>query len=120
MPRQPVVDAWFERYDNPMKPVVQRIREIVLDADPRVDETIKWQAPTFLYKGNIASFYPKSKDHASLMFHLGAKIPGSFPHLQGSGDTSRVFKVSDLADADRHRAELESIVHAWCDWRDRP
>ena len=50
MPKQPAVDAWFERYDNPMKPVVQRIREIVLDADPRVDEVIKWQAPTFLTK----------------------------------------------------------------------
>ena len=59
MPRQSEVDAWFERYDNPMKDVVQRLREIVLDADPRVDECIKWQAPTFTYKGNIASFFPK-------------------------------------------------------------
>jgi hypothetical protein len=118
MPRQPEVDAWFERYDNPMKDVVQRVREIVLDADPRVDECIKWQAPTFTYKGNIASFYPKSRQHASLMFHLGAKIPGTHPRLQGSGDTSRVMKVADLADAETARTELESIVRAWCDWRD--
>jgi len=119
MPRRPVVDAWFERYDNPMKPVVQRIREIVLDTDPRIDETIKWQAPTFMYKGNIASFYPKSKDHASLMFHLGARIPGSFAHLEGTGETSRIFKVAGLEDAERARPELESIVRAWCEWRDR-
>jgi len=119
MPRRPEVDAWFERYDNPMKPVVQRVREIVLDADPRVDEVIKWQAPTFTYRGNIASFYPKSRQHASLMFHLGAKIPGDFPSLEGTGDTSRVFKVADLAEADAARSELESIVRAWCDWRDR-
>jgi len=119
MPRQPDVDAWFERYDNPMKPVVQRIREIVLDADPRVDEVIKWQAPTFTYKGNIASFYPKSRQHVSLMFHLGARIPGSHPRLEGTGDTSRVFKVMDLEDAEVARRELESIVRAWCDWRDR-
>jgi uncharacterized protein YdhG (YjbR/CyaY superfamily) len=119
MPRQPEVDAWFERYDNPMKPVVQRIREIVLAADPRVDEVIKWQAPTFTYKGNLASFYPKSKQHASLMFHVGAQIPGAYPRLEGTGDTSRVMKVADLADAEAARAELESIVRAWCDWRDR-
>jgi hypothetical protein len=119
MPKQPEVDAWFERYDNPMKPVVQRIREIVLDADLRVEEVIKWQAPTFTYKGNIASFYPKSKQHASLMFHQGAQIPGSFPRLDGTGDTSRVFKVVDLHDAELARPELESIVRAWCDWRDR-
>ncbi|HET9757954.1 MAG TPA: DUF1801 domain-containing protein [Candidatus Limnocylindrales bacterium] len=118
MPRQPEVDAWFERYDNPMKDVVQRVREIVLDTDPRVDECIKWQAPTFTYKGNIASFYPKSRQHASLMFHLGAKIPGMYPRLEGSGDTSRVMKVADLDEAEAARPELESIVRAWCDWRD--
>jgi hypothetical protein len=120
MPRRPEVGAWFERYDNPMKPVVQRIRDIVLAADPRVDEVIKWQAPTFIYKGNIASFYPKSRQHASLMFHLGAKIPGSHPRLEGTGDTSRVFKVTDLDDAEVARPELESIVRSWCDWRDGP
>jgi hypothetical protein len=118
MPRQPEVDAWFEGYDNPMKPVVQRVREIVLQADPRVDECIKWQAPTFTYKGNIASFYPKSKQHASLMFHVGAQIPGTYPRLEGSGDTSRVMKVADLEEAEAARPELESIVRAWCDWRD--
>ena len=118
MPKRPDVDAWFERYDNPMKPVVQRMREIVLDADPRMDETIKWQAPTFTYKGNLASFYPKSKQHASLMFHVGAQIPGSFPHLEGTGDTSRVLKVGSLDDAETLRGELESIVRAWCAWRD--
>lgn len=118
MPHQPEVDAWFERYDNPMKDVVQRLREIVLDADPRVDECIKWQAPTFTYKGNIASFFPKSKQHASLMFHQGASIPGTFPRLEGGGDTGRFLKVPDLDDAEAVKAELQSIVRAWCDWRD--
>ena len=118
MPKRPEVDAWFERYDNPMKPVVQRMREIVLDADPRMDETIKWQAPTFTYKGNLASFYPKSKQHASLMFHVGAQIPGSFPRLEGTGDTSRVLKVGSLEEAEAARSDLESIVHAGCAGRD--
>jgi hypothetical protein len=120
MPRQPDVDAWFERYDNPMKPVVQRIREIVLDADPRIDECIKWQAPTFTYRGNLASFYPKSKQHASLLFHLGAQIPGDHPRLEGSGDTSRVLKVGSLEEAEAARADLEALVRAWIGWRDGP
>jgi hypothetical protein len=52
------------------------------------------------------------------MFHLGAKIPGMYPRLEGSGDTSRVMKVADLDEAEAARPELESIVRAWCDWRD--
>lgn len=37
-----------------------RIREIVIAADPRIDECIKWQAPTFTFEGNLASFFPKA------------------------------------------------------------
>jgi hypothetical protein len=112
------VDAWMSSYDNPMKPVVQAVREAILKADPRISETIKWQAPTFVYKGNLASFFPKAKRHASLMFHQGASIPGTFPRLEGGGDTGRFLKVADLDDAEAARPELESIVRAWCDWRD--
>jgi hypothetical protein len=117
--RRPEVEAWFDRYDNPMKDVVLRVRDIVLDADPRMDECIKWQAPTFTFKGNLASFYPKSKEHASLMFHIGARIPGTYPRLEGTGDTSRVMKLGSVGEAEAARVELESIVRAWCDWRER-
>jgi uncharacterized protein YdhG (YjbR/CyaY superfamily) len=58
MPKQKEVEVWLEKYDNPMKPVVLKLRDIILAADDRIDECIKWQAPTFTYKGNIASFFP--------------------------------------------------------------
>jgi hypothetical protein len=116
--RSTEVDAWFDRYDNPMNDVVQRIREIVFGADARMEECVKWQAPTFTYRGNLASFYPKSKQHASLMFHVGAQIPGQHPRLEGSGTTSRVMKMGSLAEADAARLDIERIVRAWCEWRD--
>src|SRR5215475_4838436 len=118
MGRSREVDAWFARYENPMKDVVLRVREIVLAADPRMDECIKWQAPTFTYKGNLASFFPKSKQHASLMFHIGAQIPGKHALLEGTGSTSRVMKLGSVADANKAKAGIEKIVRAWCDWRD--
>ena len=117
MPRNGEVEAWFGRYENPMKEVVLRVRDIVLGADARIDECIKWQAPTFTFQGNLASFFPKSKQHASLMFHMGARIPGSHPRLEGSGDTGRVLKVGSLADAERAKRDIERIVQAWCAWR---
>ncbi len=109
------VDVWMDAYDNPMKPVVAAMRAVILDADPRVEEAIKWQAPTFIYKGNIASFFPKSKKHASLMFHKGAEIAGDFPNLVGDGKEARSFKVSDLDDLKQKRDELQAIIQAWCD-----
>jgi uncharacterized protein YdhG (YjbR/CyaY superfamily) len=118
MARNKEVDTWFARYDNPMKDVVQRIRSIILAADPRIAECIKWQAPTFTYRGNLASFYPKSKQHASLMFHVGARIPGEHPRLEGTRDTSRVMKIGSMAEANAAKRDIERLVRAWCDWRD--
>jgi uncharacterized protein YdhG (YjbR/CyaY superfamily) len=117
MPKSKEVDAWFARYENPMKRVVQRVREIVLAADPRIEECIKWQAPTFMFEGNLASFFPKSKQHASLMFHVGAKIPGTHPRLEGTGGTSRVMKFGSVAEANAAKPDLEKVVRAWCAWR---
>jgi uncharacterized protein YdhG (YjbR/CyaY superfamily) len=117
MPKSKEVEAWLARYQNPMKDVVLRIRDIVLGADSRIGECIKWQAPTFTFEGNLASFYPKSKQHASLMFHTGARIPGRHPLLEGTGDTSRVMKIGSVSEADAARSDIEKIVRAWCEWR---
>lgn len=112
------VDAWLSSYDNPMKEVIEAIREVVLKSDNRIEETIKWKAPTFMYKGNIASFFPKAKKHATLMFHKGAEIPGAYKYLVGDGKEARSFKVESLSDLKQKRAELRAIVIAWCNSRD--
>lgn len=118
MNRNPAVDAWFDAYDNPQKAAVMRARAIILAADDRVTESIKWQAPTFGYRGNIASFFPKAKQHVSLMFHTGATIPGDHPLLEGDGDTSRTAKFDGLAGVEASKAALEAVIRAWCDHRD--
>jgi hypothetical protein len=118
MNRNPAVETWMAAYENPKKEVVARVRETILEADPRITETIKWQTPTFVYKGNLASFQPRAKQFASLLFHEGASIPGTFPRLQGGGDHARYMQIIDLADADAVADELGAVVRAWCDARD--
>lgn len=112
------VDDWLAAYDNPQKPVVAAIRAAILACDPRVTECIKWQAPTFVYKRNIASFFPKAKKHASLMFHKGASIPGHWPALEGDGAEARSMKFADLDDLAAKRDQLEGVVRSWCNMQD--
>jgi len=107
------VNDWFAKYDNPLKAEVQRVRELLMASDERLEEGIKWQAPTFMYKGNLASFNPRSKKHVSLMFHTGAHIPGSFPHLEGEGETARYMKFADMQEIEAQADELTAIVTSW-------
>jgi hypothetical protein len=113
-----IVDDWFARYDNPQKPLVLAVRKAILEADRRLDETIKWSTPTFVYKGNLASFNPKSKAHVSLLVHTGGQISGDFPSLEGTGPIARVMKFNSADDLKAKLPELKRLAKAWCDQRD--
>jgi len=113
----PEVDAWFAQKQPALAEAMLRVREIILGVDPRITETIKWSTPTFMYKGNIASFNP-AKKLISLLFHRGAEIPGDHPRLEGEGDTARVMRFTDLADVEAGQANLEAVIRAWCEMRD--
>ena len=113
--KAPEVDAWFDVYENPQKDVMLYMRNKILESDARIEECIKWKSPTFMFRGNIASFNPRSKKPASLMFHTGADIPGEFPHLEGTGNVARYLKVTDLANARELETEFISIFASWCE-----
>jgi hypothetical protein len=114
----PDVDAWFEKRHPPQDETMRLVRDVILRADRRVEETIKWQTPTFTYKGNIASFNP-AKNFVSLLFHTGAEIPGKHPDLEGDSRLTRVMRFDGPADVRAKRKGLQALVRAWCDWKDQ-
>ena len=113
------VDAWFETKQHPQLELMRAVREAILGADPRITESIKWQTPTFAYRGNIVSINPTAKAYVSLLFHRGATISGDHPILEGGGDVARYARIDSAADLEARRQELEAVVRAWCDDRDR-
>lgn len=117
MTKNPEVDDWFEKKQHPMEEAMQAVRELALQADPRITESIKWSTPTFEYRGNIFSFNP-AKKLVSLLFHTGAHIPGKHQGLEGDGDTARVMRFADLAEVHEQGHELTAILQAWCEWKD--
>ena len=76
MARDPAVDAWFETKKHPQTEAMQAVRTAIFEADPRVGESIKWQSPTFAFKGNIASIMPKAK--------MSVSAPGSPSHVKST------------------------------------
>jgi hypothetical protein len=115
--RNPEVDEWFKQKKPPLADGLNRARDIILAADRRVTETIKWGTPTFVYKGNILSFAP-SKTSISLMFHRGAEIPGRHPRLEGEGKLVRTMRFKNAAEVQAGKAHIQGAVKAWCTYRD--
>ena len=118
MGRSAEVEGWLDDFDHPLKDAIARVREIILGADARVEECIKWKSPTFTFLGNIASINPKTKKKVSLMFHRGADIPGRHPRLTGGGGTVKYMYFADSKDVETQRAALEAVICAWCAMRE--
>ena len=116
MNRNPDVDRWLDQAGRPLEAAMRRARDIILGADGRVTESIKWKTPTFAYRGNIASFNP-SKRQLSIMFHRGAEIPGHHPRIEGEGRLVRTMRFAGPGEFKAGKADLEAAVRAWCDWK---
>ena len=111
------VTRFIEALSHPLAEVMLEVRRALLDADPRLTESIKWKSPTFEFRGNLASINPRAKQFVSLMFHAGRKIPEEHPALEGGGGTGAYMRFASLEDVERQRPDLERLAQAWCEWK---
>ena len=114
----PEVDKLLEEKKHPMDAEMRRVREIILATDDRVEEAVKWSAPTFMYKGNIASFFMNTKKLVSLMFPKGATINDPNGLLEGDGKEARIARFYGLEDIEEKKEALEALIMEWINMRD--
>lgn len=118
MNKNPEVDEYLKKKAHPLTPEIERVREIILQAHEGVEETIKWSSPTFLYKGNMASYFMNAKKHVSLMFHKGAELPNKRGLLQGDGKEGRTAKFMSMDEIEARKQDLQSVVLEWVNQQD--
>lgn len=118
MQKNPEAEKWF--VGKPAEPILRRVREVVLRADPRMSEGTKYGTVTFHCGGDFASFVQHDKKTVSLMFNRGGVIPGEYPHMEGEGRQVRFMRFADVKEVDARAGELGKIVVAWCDLMSEP
>jgi hypothetical protein len=119
----PAVDAFMQKLGHPMKDVLQALREVILLTDSQIGEHIKWNAPSFLYIGEMAPFNPKEykryiivsnffkKDCIRLVFPSGAKVMDTSGLLEGNyADGRRLAQFYSLRDVEAKKANLKRII----------
>jgi hypothetical protein len=115
VPTSAEVDAWFEALDHPLKEAMMRVRRIILGADRRITETIKWKSPHVRVPGQHRQHRPSDEEAREPAVPSGASLPGKHPHLEGGGATVRYMRFADLEDLKAKRRDLEAAVRAWCE-----
>lgn len=91
--RDPRVDAYIAKSADFAKPILTHVRSLVHEACPEVQETMKWSAPHFDYRGvlcGIAAF----KRHCNVILWKAALIPGS----EGRDEKGQITNITTLSD----------------------
>ncbi|HEV2006349.1 MAG TPA: DUF1801 domain-containing protein [Candidatus Limnocylindrales bacterium] len=71
----PRVDAYIDALPEWQRAVCRRVRDLVHEADPDVEETIKrTRQPYFVLDGNICALLA-AKDHVNVFVYDGAIVP---------------------------------------------
>jgi len=120
MTRSAEVDAYMATLQHPMSAQVQQLRSVILDADSRVRESIKWNAPSFFIDDHFATFNLHHPDKIQIVLHAGAKVnpdAAQFEIADPSGlltwaavDRASVAFAS-ATDVDDHLAAFVDILH---------
>jgi uncharacterized protein YdhG (YjbR/CyaY superfamily) len=87
------------------------IREIIQDVNPEITEQIKWNAPSFRYKGEyLVTFNLRAKEHIHLVFHnpMVSKVKSEL--LEGNYDDRRMAYFTDMQDILKKRLILKKAL----------
>jgi uncharacterized protein YdeI (YjbR/CyaY-like superfamily) len=98
--KDPRVDAYIAAAAAFAKPVLKHLRRLVHTGCPEVEETIKWQFPTFMHQGMLCSL-AAFKQHCTFGFWKHALIIEQNPATrqraqEAMGQLGRLTSLSDL------------------------
>lgn len=119
MAKPPTVDEFMAALDHPCKAEVQVVREVILGINPGITEQVKWNAPSFSYKGYLATFSLHRREYALLIFHDGAILDGQDGLLEGTYPDRRMVYFHSLEDVAAKRPRLEAAIREWIAVKDR-
>jgi hypothetical protein len=112
--RNPRVDEYIDALPEWQQAVCRQVRELVHDADPEVEETIKRRVqPYFVLQGNVCALLA-TKDHVNVFLYDGAIVPDPEGIITGGHDnkTARTVAVyeGEPLNAPALRRMLEHII----------
>ena len=113
------VDAFMDELDHPFKAEVQAVRGIIKNVNADITEQIKWKAPSFSYKGYMATFNLWVKQHVHLIFHNGAILSNEGGLLEGDYVDRRMVYFADMNDVFAKKAALENAIREWIRLQDQ-
>jgi len=109
---QEQVNEWMSKLDPEIKPAIDALRKIIRSAGPKLNERIKWNAPSYYYKEDIVTFGPvRNKDRIILVFHHPTIVKIKSDLLVGDYKNRRLVYFNSPNEIKAGKKELERIIN---------
>jgi uncharacterized protein YdhG (YjbR/CyaY superfamily) len=105
------VDEFLENLSHPLKAEVEAVRSIIKGVNKDVNEEIKWNAPSFNYKGEyLVTFNLRETKRIHLVFHNPqiAKVKNDL--LEGDYVDRRMVYFVNMKDIKTNKSLLEKAL----------
>jgi len=110
--------------EHPLKTEIEEVRRIILRADERLTEHIKWNAPSFCHHDeDRITFNLRGKGFFTLVFHRGAKVKEPLENgpliedktglLQWMANDRATMTFSDMDDVIAKQDKLTELIRSW-------
>jgi len=100
--KDPRIDAYIKNAEPFARPILNHLRELIHEACPDVEETMKWSFPHFVYKGSTMCSMASFKRHMAFGFWKaalmkdGAKLVDTAKSEVAMGHMGRITSLKDL------------------------
>lgn len=112
------VDEFLAKLDHPLKKEMAVLCDTIMKVHPEITVEVKWGGPSFYYKGDIATFSPRVKDAATLVFHQAEGLtPGVVLEAAPKGKAYARFK--NMAEVKAKAGGLQAIIRQWIKLMDK-
>jgi uncharacterized protein YdeI (YjbR/CyaY-like superfamily) len=93
----PRIDVYIRKSAPFAQPILKHLRAVVHAASPKIEETMKWSFPHFMYKGILCSM-AAFREHATFGFWKGSLIVARGGQLaeNAMGQFGRITKLAEL------------------------
>src|SRR3954471_14391474 len=120
-----LVSQHIKKLEPKLAEVVNLLRQIILNTDNEIGERIKWNNPSFYYKGEMKEFDAKEykrdlivmnlfKGRIMLVLPTGAKVSDKSGLFEGEyKDDRRIIIFKDLNDVKEKQKNLQEIIKEW-------
>ena len=95
--RDKKVDEFFKNANSEIQKVAENLRDIILKAEPGIEEIYKWRHPVYSKNGEVCHLM-LARDHISLGFWRGNELDDPKNLLTGDGARHRNIKVEKVKD----------------------